>query len=104
MDIYPFGGCDLMVGTTVPSHVDVSVLRYIVYKPGYFVGVCLYYNLIVRFGIDNSCNRSVDIDHMLIYVRLYVIEPYSLAGRFKASRRCVVEVLVKKLFALLIHV
>src|SRR5690606_28330872 len=85
--------CNLMIRSAIATDVDISVLSNVINKPGDLVGVSLDHNFVIRLRIDNSNDRSISIDRVVLDIRPDVIEPYFLSGRFKACRRCIVQVL-----------
>lgn len=62
-----------------------------------------YDNLEFLIGIYNSCNRSVDVNKVIIYKGTYIVHPNFLATLLRSGARGVIQISKEKFLAACIH-
>src|SRR5690606_20261409 len=89
----------LMVGTTIASDIDISVIGNVVHKPGYLIGMCLDHYLVTCLRIDYPYHGAIYVNRVVVHIRLEILEPYFLSFRFEASGGSIVKIRKEKFFA-----
>src|SRR4051812_28151513 len=86
MNIHAHRWSDLMIGATITSYIDVTLVGNIIYKPADLVCMSLNPHLVRCLRINNSNGCAIHINKLIIDIGLKIIEPYLLPRRFETSR------------------
>ena len=81
-----------MVTASVALQVDIAVRSNVMHEVADFVRMCLDDHLVRRVRIDHANHCAVGVDHVLVDVRAYVVQPKLLTTAFKARWACVIQV------------
>ena len=83
VNIDPFRGCNQVVGAAIAYHVPEAVILDVMDKPGDFIGMAFDHHAIVFTWVNDTVDRTIIIQLVIINIRFDVLQPQLLTGGLK---------------------
>lgn len=87
-----------MIGAPIPYYIQEAIIRYIMYKPGDLISVAFNNYSVILPRIDNTVERTIIIEVVIVDVGFDVLQPELLPGGFKARWGSIIEITTQKFF------